>query len=120
MRTAIAALENERIVRARKKFGAKFLSKVFTDKELEYSLKRVNWSQNLSARFAAKCAFFRVINCYNKRVYTDVWIEHDTMGAPVIRINDQLNEMLAECGVTNMYVSLTHSKTLSIANIICE
>ena len=42
-----------------KRFGDRFLNKVFTDKELDYVRKRIRIQESLAGRFAAKEAFIK-------------------------------------------------------------
>ena len=45
-----------------KRFGDRFLHRVFTGQELEYAGKKVRIQETLSGRFAAKEAFMKAIN----------------------------------------------------------
>ncbi|MBP1734150.1 MAG: Holo-(acyl-carrier-protein) synthase [Deltaproteobacteria bacterium] len=42
-----------------KRFGERFLNRVFTDKELDYVRKRLKPQESLAGRFAAKEAFIK-------------------------------------------------------------
>ncbi|NPA54112.1 MAG: holo-[acyl-carrier-protein] synthase [Aquificae bacterium] len=57
--TGIDIVENKRILHAIEKFGNKFLSRVFTKKEISYCYCKKNLHQCLAARFAAKEAFIK-------------------------------------------------------------
>ena len=50
----IDIIEIERIKASVEKFGDRFLNKIFTSVELDYSLSKKNKYQHLAARFAAK------------------------------------------------------------------
>jgi len=52
--TGIDIVENQRIEKVIKKFGNKFLKRVFTEEEINYCMKQKNYIPCLSARFACK------------------------------------------------------------------
>ena len=57
--TGIDIVENERIEKVYKKFGDRFLKKVFTDREINYCFSQKEVIPCLSARFACKEAVLK-------------------------------------------------------------
>ena len=51
-----------------KRFGNRFLNRVFSDKELEYVGKRIKPQESLAGRFAAKEAFIKAFNSLEHNV----------------------------------------------------
>ncbi len=89
-----------------------FLNRIFTKKELEYCYSNKNYSQHLCARFCAKEAIikalseFKIQNVY----YCDIEISKKENGAPFATISKYKDIQIK--------LSLSHSKTNSIANVI--
>ena len=81
----IDIIEIERIQKSVEKFGNRFLKKIFTEKELEYSLSKANKYQHLAARFAAKEAIAKALSFNGDRGFSwqDVEIINKPNGRPV-------------------------------------
>jgi len=59
MRVGLDLVEVERIERLARRWGRRFLERVFTPRELDYSLSRRRSAEHLAARFAAKEALIK-------------------------------------------------------------
>ena len=106
----IDIIEVERIAKACS--NERFLSRVFTEKELEYSLNKKNKFQHLAGRFAAKEAFFKALG---KRVgWRDIEIVNLPSGKPVIKI---LNP---DYSFNKVHLSLAHLEKYALAVVIIE
>jgi len=55
----IDIVDVSRIAHAMKRFGDRFLNRVFTSQELEYAGKKMRMQESLAGRFAAKEAFIK-------------------------------------------------------------
>lgn len=55
----IDIVDVSRMERITKRFGDRFLNKVFTRQELEYTRKKMRMHESLAGRFAAKEAFIK-------------------------------------------------------------
>jgi len=55
----IDIVDVSRIANVIKRFGGRFLNKVFTGQELEYTGKKMRMQESLAGRFAAKEAFIK-------------------------------------------------------------
>ena len=63
----IDIIEIERIKKSVDKLGSKFLDKIYTELEKQYSLSKANKYQHLAARFAAKEAIIKALSSiYNE------------------------------------------------------
>lgn len=98
--------------------GDKGLSKIYTDKEIEYceSKGRVKY-QHYAARFAAKEAIFKAIS--NKLLdkfevaWRDAQILNDENGRPRVEfLNHRPNEL------KEIEISLSHCKDYAVANVV--
>ena len=107
----IDIIEVERISRACKR-NEKFLSRVFTQKEIDYCMSKKNKFQHLSARFAAKEAFFKALG---KRIrWKDVEIINQSTGKPEIKIHNP------DVSFQRICVSLSHLDKYAVAIIVIE
>lgn len=81
----IDIIEIDRIQKSIERFGDRFLKRIFTEKELEYSLNKANKYQHLAARFAAKEAIAKALsfNGDNGFSWHDIEIVNKPNGRPV-------------------------------------
>lgn len=89
-----------------------FLNRIFTTKEQSYSFKNKNHAQHLCARFCAKEAIIKALSEFDIKdvYYLDIEITNKDSGAPIAHIIKH-----PEIAVK---ISLSHSKTHSIANVL--
>lgn len=90
----------------------KFLTKIFTPKELEYCFSKDDPSSHLCVRFAAKEAAIKAVSSLDlpKPTYVEVEIINDKNGAPFLTIKSK--------HVAATKVSLSHSSDYSIAFVL--
>ena len=83
--TGIDLIEIERIERIITRRGEKFLSRVFTPGEIEYSYRSGRPARHLAARFAAKEAVLKALGTGLRQVsWTDIEIQRDELGKPMV------------------------------------
>ena len=89
-----------------------FFDKIFTKKEIEYCFKNKNYAQHFCARFCAKEAIVKALSEFNINnvSYSDIEILNKDNGAPTANIKKYPE--------IKIKVSLSHSKTHSIANVL--
>jgi len=91
----------------------RFLERVFTSQEIQYSHSKKNRFQHLAARFAAKEAFFKALG--RKIRWTEVSVVNLSSGKPTLEFSTQ--EPLP---FDTAQVSLSHLKHYAIAFVILE
>lgn len=112
-------IEVKRIQDAIESLGDKFLSKIYTPKEIEYCNSKNNVKyQHYAARFAAKEAIFKAISHLLQDKYgitwTDVEVLNDENGKPNVHfINTKI-----ENKIESIDISLSHVKEYAIANCV--
>ncbi|MFA5340090.1 MAG: holo-ACP synthase [Candidatus Omnitrophota bacterium] len=113
-------VEVKRIKAAAKKFGARFLDKIFTKRELAYCRRRVSPEQHLAARFAAKEAVYKAFggDGNNPIAWTDVEIINDKHGKPLVVLRGTAKRLMTKRGVKKAVVSLSHTKNYAVGNCI--
>ncbi len=110
----------ERIKQAIENYGQRFLSRIYTNTEQEYSesfndKKYVHYA----ARFAAKESFSKAIGTGITRgfKFREAGIKNESNGKPTMILE---GEMLERYGKLKIHVSLSHTDTNAIAYIIIE
>jgi holo-[acyl-carrier protein] synthase len=100
--------------------GDRFLKRIFTPGELEYSGDRKRRIEHLSARFAAKEAVMKVLGTgwSNGIAWTDIEVLNDPAGRPSIKLTGKSLEMASQLGIDIVLISLTHTAGHAMASAI--
>lgn len=110
-----------RIEAAAKKWGNRFLKRVFTENELAYCLKKTQPYTSLAARFAAKEAFIKALQAEVVIPLRDIETINNKSGVPSIRLYGRTKEIFDELtSEGSIHLSLSHDGKLSIAFVIIE
>lgn len=106
----IDIIEIERIKKSVNRFGDRFLKKIYTTIELEYSLKKKNKYQHLAARFAAKEAIYKALSNDTSEAYSwqDVEIYNEVNGLPKVKFYGNLKDYLNHG--KELKISMSHSE----------
>jgi len=120
MGSGVDIVEVSRIRRAVKKWGKEFLKKVFTEREIRYSNARRYVHQHLAARFATKEAVLKAFGGGWTRTlpFNDVEVINDRNGKPDIRLHGQARKIADKMKITNIVVSMSHTKDHAVASAI--
>lgn len=105
----IDIIEIERIQQSVEKFGGRFLNKIFTEGELEYSLSKKNKFQHLAARFAAKEAIAKALATgWSKGFrWKDIEIYNEKNGLPQVNLTGALAKFIS--GEKSLKITMSHS-----------
>jgi holo-[acyl-carrier protein] synthase len=109
--TGVDITEVSRLRKAVEKWGESFLSRIFTDEEIENAKKRLSLYQHLAGRFAAKEAVFKALGDAGLN-WKDVQILNDREGKPYCKI---LNGRARK---VDIYISISHVKNYAVANAV--
>ncbi len=100
-------------------WGSVFLTKIFTQQEIEYCQSKKNSEQHFAARFAAKEAMAKALSIgwsQNFR-WRDIEVINDSTGKPSIITHDELNKSLKS---KKIFLTISHSESTIIAFVIIE
>jgi len=100
----------------------RFLSRVYTEKEIEYCSGMKLSELHYAARFSAKEAFIKAIGTgfrYGIK-WTDIEIINDELGKPIVKLYGKAKDIFHKKGGKSIHVSLSHSKEYGSAVIIIE
>jgi len=115
-------IEIARIAQSVERYGERFLSRVFTPREIAYSQRKKNAAESFAARFAAKEAGAKALGTGISRGVG--WLELEVTRAPGQRPMLQLSGRAAararSLGVAHISLSLTHSRDTALAVVIME
>ncbi len=117
----IDIIEAKRIKNAIEK-NKRFLTRVFTGKEIEYCESMHIPSLHYAARFSAKEAFIKAIGTgfrYGIK-WTEIEVIKDELGKPEIVLYGKAKETFNNLGGKNINLSLSHSKEYGSAVVIIE
>jgi len=115
-------VECARIERSLDRFGEKFLHRVFTGGEIEYSMSMKFPARHLAARFAAKEAVSKAFGTgIGKSMgWRDIDVHKKPSGEPFLVFVGGAEKLAKERGVTNALITLSHSEQHAVATIVLE
>ena len=114
----IDIVEIKRLEKTSKKWGKAFLTKVYTPRELAYSMAKRFPYQHLAARFAAKEAIFKALGEVEKEFvgWKNVEILNDPNGKPAVFWHGDAEKTRKKRGIAGAVVSLSHSDHYAVAS----
>jgi len=120
--TGVDITEVDRIEAAVKRFGDRFLKRVFTPAEVRYCMGKPNAAERLAARFAAKEAGMKAIGTGLRHGVTwqDVEVLRLPGQRPVLQFSGKAAEFAARLGCKRTHLSLSHTAEQAIAHVILE
>jgi holo-[acyl-carrier protein] synthase len=115
-------VECARIQHSLDRFGEKFLHRVFTEGEIEYSMSMKFPARHLAARFAAKEAVSKAFGTgIGKSMgWRDIDIRKKPSGEPYLVLSGGADELGKQKGLTNALITLSHTDHHAMAVIVLE
>ena len=120
--TGIDIAEVPRIADSIKRFGDRFIQRVFTDGEIRYCDSKANRFERYAARFAAKEAAMKALGTgWNQGVrWRDVEVAREPGRRPTIKFHGKAAEFAARLNTKNISLSITHTSEQALASVILE
>ncbi len=112
--TGVDIVEIDRIRSAVKKYGKKFLCRIFTPHEIKYctAFNKLKYPE-LSVRFAAKEAYSKANGTGMVGIkWRQIEVYNDKKGKPLLRIRGRSKK--------NAHITLSHSKDYAVASVVIE
>jgi holo-[acyl-carrier protein] synthase len=115
-------VEVGRIQRSIKRWGERFLNRVYTERERAYASRKANAAERFAARFAAKEAGMKAIGTgWNLGVtWKDFEVVNQASGRPTVRLSGVAQQIANHLGVEHISISLTHTAEMAFAVVILE
>lgn len=116
----IDAIEIDRIADTLRRYDSRFLERIFTAGEIEYCTRHHDPAPSLAGRFAVKEAAMKALGTGAARGvrWRDIEVIRRRGGAPVLALHGAAAEHAASLGTTSSLVTITHSRTLAIAQVL--
>jgi len=120
--SGIDIAEVPRIAESIKRFGERFIRRVFTEGEIRYCDPKANRVERYAARFAAKEAAMKAIGTgWNQGVtWRDVEVCRMPGGRPTIKFHGKAAEFADKLGARHVALSISHTEQFAIAQVILE
>src|ERR1700739_968459 len=120
--TGIDIAEVPRIAESIKRFGERFIRRVFTEGEIRYCDSKANRFERYAARFAAKEAAMKALGTgWNHGIrWRDCEVVRMPGGRPTIAFHGKAAEFAAKLGMKNAALSISHTVDQAIAQVILE
>ena len=118
----IDLIEIERMQRAITRTGARLIERLYTDVEQDYCCTQHPPYACYAARFAAKEAFLKALGTGLRQhmSWRDMEVWRDDLGKPSLRLYGYLHERCIVEEIRYIHLSLSHSVTCAIAQVILE
>ena len=115
-------VECARIQHSIDRFGERFLHRVFTQGEIEYSMSMKFPSRHLAARFAGKEAVAKAFGTGIGKAmgWRNIDIRKKESGEPFLVFSGPAEAFAAERGVTLALITLSHTENYAVACVILE
>lgn len=115
-------VENARIDHSLERFGERFLHRVFTSGEIEYSQSMKYPARHLAARFAAKEAVSKAFGTgIGKSMgWKDIDVRRKESGEPFVVLEGGAKKLADERSVSTVWITLSHTEHHAMAMIVFE
>ncbi len=111
-------IEISRIEKVIERWGDRFLRRIYTSREIKLYKKH---PASLAVRFAGKEAVMKALDTPNQGIgFRHIEIIASPNGKPVIQLHGPAKKLADRMGITNLEVSLSHSRENAIAVAIVE
>jgi holo-[acyl-carrier protein] synthase len=115
-------VECARIQHSLDRFGDRFLKRVFTEGEVEYSTSMKFPARHLAARFAAKEAVSKAFGTGIGKAmgWRDIDVRKKPSGEPYLVLSGHAEELAKSRGLTSALITLSHTDNHAMAMIVLE
>ncbi len=115
-------VEISRIRKLLKKNPAEFLSRVYTENELQESGNKKNSAEYLAGRWAVKEALSKALGCGIGADcnWKDISTTNDSKGAPKVHLSGLASKTAKTKSSRKIHVSISHEKHYACSTVILE
>lgn len=102
-----------------RRYGDRFIERIFTEGEASYCLRRRRPAQHLAARFSAKEAAMKALG--TGRAHGVLWRNVEVVrdgGPPQLRLHGGARRRFEALGATGALLTMTHSRQLAVAQVV--
>lgn len=118
----VDVIECSRIQHSIERFGERFLHRVFTDGEIEYSMSMKFPERHLAARFAGKEAVAKAFGTGIGKAmgWRNIDIRKKESGEPFLIFSGPAEIFAAERGVASALITLSHTENYAVACAVLQ
>ena len=118
--TGLDATEIDRIEEAIKRYGDRFIRRVFTEGEIAYCRRKRDFASSFAARFAAKEAAMKALGTgFVPGVgWQDFEVLPEQSGAPKLTLSGGAAEKARSLGIEGILVTMSHCKAYATATAV--
>jgi holo-[acyl-carrier protein] synthase len=115
-------IETRRVEESIRRFGDRFLQRIFSPGEIAYCRRKKNAAESFAARFAAKEAGAKALGTGISRgvAWKEFEVRREVSGRPSLHLSGRAAELAEAMGVRTIQLSLTHSRDLALAMVVVE
>lgn len=114
----------DRIQKMIEKHGEYFVSRVYSDWETLYCRGRKESAESFTGRWCAKEAILKAIGTGWVRgiAWRDMEVRTHSSGAPYLLLGGGVLDVVNQCGISEIFVSISHCRTYAtaMAVAVCE
>lgn len=103
-----------------KKKRMDFFKRLFSADEIAYCKKFKDSAPHFAARFCAKEGVVKAASKYAKLLITDIQIQHDKNGAPVVKVWKKRKDTEKFFSSYEILVSLSHTSDIAMACVLIQ
>ena len=120
--TGVDLAEVNRIRASVERYGERFTSRVFTERESAYAERKANKYERYAARFAAKEAGMKALGTgWSGGIrWRDLEVANLPSGRPTLALHGIARDVAARLGVRTVHLSLTHTSGHALAWVVLE
>lgn len=113
------ATDIPRVANVLARYGDRFLRRIFTEGEIAYCTRRRDPVPSLAARFASKEACMKALGTGHSRgvLWKDIEVFRQ-FGPPQLRLHGGAARRAAEMHVERSLLTITHSQSLAMAQVL--
>jgi holo-[acyl-carrier protein] synthase len=115
-------VKRERIEAALARHGERFLARIYTKAERDYSEGRPHAPLHFAGMWAVKESAVKALGTGFRDGITwrDVEVTHDPLGKPLVSLSGKARERADDLNVARIHASITHDTDWSAAQIVLE
>ncbi len=120
--SGIDIAETVRIGQSLERYGAHFIERIYTPREVCYCERFKNRTERYAAHFAAKEAALKALGTGWRRGvrWLDVEVQHLPSGKPELLLSGRAREVAEELRVRRTTISMSHLEHYAVAHVIFE
>ena len=111
-----------RIEKIIKRYGSRFLERVFTEAEIRYAAAKARPALHFAARFAAKEAFVKALGSGLRQGinWPDIEIINNDLGKPLFKLHNQARSAAQKLNNPTSWLSISHEQEFALAFVVLE